>query len=192
MKLNLHNSEFLTSAVEARGYPRHSLEEIALVGRSNVGKSSLLNTLVNRKKFARTSNRPGRTQMINFYRVDTICFVDLPGYGFARVPEKVRQKWGPMIESYLTERPNLAGILHLVDLRHKPTKDDLLMAAWIKNRGLPSILIATKTDKISRGQRNKQQKIIKASLGRTPLLFSAHNRQGRDEILTLVADIVQK
>lgn len=109
MILNVHNAEFLTSAVNARGYPVHDLKEIALVGRSNVGKSSLINALVNRRKFARTSNQPGRTQSINFYRVDQLCLVDLPGYGFAKVPAAVRSAWRPMIEGYLTGRPNLVG-----------------------------------------------------------------------------------
>lgn len=151
MSLNLHNAEFLTSAVDPKGYPVHDRKEIALVGRSNVGKSSLINTLVNRKKFARTSNQPGRTQTLNFYRVDTICLVDLPGYGFAKVPESVRKKWRPMIETYLMGRPNLVGVLHLVDVRHTPTADDQTMSQWLQTMDMPYVLIATKLDKISRG-----------------------------------------
>lgn len=186
MALNLHNAEFLTSAVNAQGYPAHGLKEIALVGRSNVGKSSLINTLVGRKKFARTSNQPGRTQTLNFYRVDTLCLVDLPGYGFAKVPEGVRKKWGPMIEDYLTGRPNLVGVLHLVDVRHKPTPDDQTMNLWLRDMDMPYVLIATKLDKISRGKYGQHSKAIRESLGVEPLLFSAETKQGRDQILALV------
>ena len=191
MTLNLHNSEFLTSAVNIQGYPEHDLKEIALVGRSNVGKSSLINTLVNRKKFARTSNQPGRTQTINFYRVDYLCLVDLPGYGFAKVPEQVRHQWRPMIENYLTGRPNLVGVLHLVDIRHKPTADDVLMADWLKEMGMAHVLVATKVDKISRGQHQRQAKVIRDTLQAEPLLFSAETRQGRDEILALIRYLTQ-
>ena len=182
MTLNLQDSEFLTSAVDHRGYPEHGLKEIALVGRSNVGKSSLINTLVGRKKFARTSNQPGRTQTINFYRVDTLCLVDLPGYGFAKVPESVRRKWGPMIEGYLRERPNLLGVLHLVDVRHAPTADDVTMNSWLREMDMPYLLIATKLDKISRGKQDQHAKVIRERLGSKPLLFSAETKQGRDEI----------
>ncbi|NMA60860.1 MAG: YihA family ribosome biogenesis GTP-binding protein [Firmicutes bacterium] len=191
MELNLHKSKFLTSAVNAQGYPDHDLKEIALVGRSNVGKSSLINTLVNRKKFARTSNQPGRTQTINFYQVDYLCLVDLPGYGFAKVPVEVRHQWGSMIEQYLLERPNLVGVLHLVDLRHKPTADDVLMANWLKEMDMPHILVATKADKISRGQYQRHAKVIRDSLQAEPLLFSAETKEGRDEIWALVRHLSQ-
>lgn len=191
MGLNLHNSEFLTSAVNSKGYPEHTLKEIALVGRSNVGKSSLINSLVNRKKFARTSNQPGRTQTINFYRVDTICLVDLPGYGFAKVPEHIRHQWGPMIESYLTDRPNLVGVLHLVDVRHKPTADDKMMSDWLANMDMPHIVVATKVDKISRGKYQQHAKQIRDSLKIDPVLFSAKTRQGRDEILALIRQFIR-
>lgn len=190
MSLNLHNAEFLTSAVDPKGYPVHDRKEIALVGRSNVGKSSLINTLVNRKKFARTSNQPGRTQTLNFYRVDTICLVDLPGYGFAKVPESVRKKWRPMIETYLMGRPNLVGVLHLVDVRHTPTADDQTMSQWLQTIDMPYVLIATKLDKISRGQYGRQTKIIRDSLGTAPLLFSAQTGQGRGEILQSILQFV--
>lgn len=186
MSLNLHNAEFMTSAVNQGGYPEHDLKEIALVGRSNVGKSSLINTLVNRKKFARTSNQPGRTQTINFYRVDTVCLVDLPGYGFAKVPEGVRNQWRPMIENYLMGRSNLVGVLHLIDVRHKPTADDQLMNSWLREMDMPHVLVATKLDKISRGQYGRHVKIIRDTLRAEPLLFSAETKQGRDEILGLI------
>ena len=179
MILNVHNAEFLTSAVNARGYPVHDLREIALVGRSNVGKSSLINALVNRRTFARTSGQPGRTQTINFYRVDRLCLVDLPGYGFAKVPAAVRSAWRPMIEGYLTGRPNLVGVLHLVDARHEPTKDDQVMSIWLREMDMPSVLIATKADKISRSRYQKHVKMIREALQREPVLFRPRpNRAG--------------
>lgn len=191
MKLNVQDSEFLTSAVHERQYPTHQLKEIALVGRSNVGKSSLINTLVNRRKFARTSNQPGRTQTINFYRVDHMSFVDLPGYGFAKVPDRVRQQWRPMIENYLMNRPNLVGVLHLVDVRHKPTSDDELMADWLRQMEIPFVVVATKVDKISRGKYDRHLKVIRDTLHHEPVLFSAQTGQGRDKILELIRQFLE-
>lgn len=191
MKLNVQDSEFLTSAVHERQYPTHQLKEIALVGRSNVGKSSLINTLVNRRKFARTSNQPGRTQTINFYRVDHMSFVDLPGYGFAKVPDRVRQQWRPMIENYLMNRPNLVGVLHLVDVRHKPTSDDELMVDWLRQMEIPFVVVATKADKISRGKYDRHLKVIRDTLHHEPVLFSAQTGQGRDKILELIRQFLE-
>ncbi len=190
MKLNLHNSEFMLSAVHESHYPAHELPEVALVGRSNVGKSSLINTLVRRRKFARTSSRPGMTQTLNFYRVDRLVLVDLPGYGFAQVPRKIRENWGPMIESYLTKRPNLKGIIQLVDIRHKPTEDDCLMCDWLKALDKPFLVVATKADKVSRGQWARHLKVIRETLGVEALPFSAETGHGAEAIWQEIANFV--
>lgn len=192
MDLNVHNSEFLTSAVKPDGYPAHDLQEVALVGRSNVGKSSLINTLVNRRKFARVSNQPGRTQTINFYRVDKLCLVDLPGYGFAKVPASMLLQWQSMIDGYLTGRTNLAGIIHLVDIRHRPTEDDRQMNEWLRTMDMPYILVATKTDKISKGRHQQHAKQIREILAMEPVLFSAKTGQGRRQVLKIVSDLCKR
>lgn len=189
MKLNVHDAEFLTSAVNPQGYPAHDLPEVALVGRSNVGKSSLINTLVNRRKFARVSNQPGRTQTLNFYRVQNICLVDLPGYGYARVSAGTLRQWQAMIEGYLTERPNLVGIIQVVDVRHPPTADDRQMNEWLRAMDMPYVLVATKADKISRGRHLQHAKVIRETLGVDPILFSAQTKQGRDQVLRLVWEL---
>jgi GTP-binding protein len=189
MKINVHDAEFLTSAVNPQGYPAHDLPEVALVGRSNVGKSSLINTLVNRRKFARVSNQPGRTQTLNFYRVQNICLVDLPGYGYARVSAGTLRQWQAMIEGYLTERPNLVGIIQVVDVRHPPTADDRQMNEWLRAMDMPYVLVATKADKISRGRHLQHAKVIRETLGVDPILFSAQTKQGRDQVLRLVWEL---
>lgn len=190
MSFNIHDSEFLLSAVNENHYPKHAFPEIALVGRSNVGKSSLINTLVNRKKFARVSGQPGRTQTINFYRVDQVGIVDLPGYGYAKVSETLRQQWKPMIEKYLTNRPNLSGVLQVIDIRHNPTEDDQLMAEWIRTMGIPAFVIATKADKISKGRHKPSLNKITDTLQLPGIVFSAQTRLGRDALISIVQRLV--
>jgi GTP-binding protein len=178
---------FIKSAVTPDQYPQHALPEIAFIGRSNVGKSSLLNTLVNKKNLARISNTPGRTQLINFFNIDEkFCFVDLPGYGYAKVPEHIKQQWKPMIESYLLRSQNLKRVVLILDARHKPTRQDLMMREWLQTYQRPMILVATKIDKIAKSKRQKQIRLIKETLhtrsSEQIFPFSAFTHEGFKEI----------
>ena len=165
MKFNIHNVSLTISAASSKQYPDTDWPEIALAGRSNVGKSSFINTLLNRKNFARTSGRPGKTQLLNFFNIDdTLHFVDVPGYGYARVSKKEREKWGGLIEEYLTTRPNLRAVVSLVDMRHEPSTEDIQMYEFLKYYEIPVILVATKADKIKRGKWNKHESVIKKAL----------------------------
>ncbi len=171
--------------------PENTLPEFAFAGRSNVGKSSLINVLMNRKSYARTSAQPGKTQTINFYNIDgKLYFVDLPGYGYAKVSMQAREKWGKMIERYLKKSRQLKKIFLLVDIRHKPSANDVQMYEWIVYQGFQPVVVATKLDKINRSQTAKQQKQIRETLGMaagTVLIpFSAETRQGRDELWELM------
>ena len=146
--------------------PANTQPEFAFAGKSNVGKSSLINALMNRRSYARTSSQPGKTQTINFYHInDAFYYVDLPGYGYARASVEVKAKWGKMIEEYLIERPNLIKVVQLVDIRHKPTKQDVQMYDFLKYYGLDGIVVATKADKISNNERGKSIKLIRQTLG---------------------------
>lgn len=174
------------------GYP-----EIAFSGRSNVGKSSLINTLVRRtrKKIARVSRTPGKTQTINFYRVnDAFHLVDLPGFGYAKVPDEVRTKWGPLVEGYLLSSPELRGVVHLVDARHRPTQDDREMLEFLAREGLPTLVVMTKVDKLSWSERGDQANVIRKDLeidDEQLLPFSAKTGEGRDELLTAVEHLLE-
>lgn len=153
------------SAVNKSQYPAEGIPEIALAGRSNVGKSSIINTLLNRRNFARTSQTPGKTRTINFYLINNeFYFVDLPGYGYAKIAKSEKEKWGGIMERYLESRQELCSIFLLVDIRHEPTADDKLMYEWIKHFGYNCVVIATKADKISRGQYQKHISIIRKEL----------------------------
>jgi GTP-binding protein len=183
----IKTAEFETSAVRPRQYPAVDLPEVAFAGRSNVGKSSLINCITQRKKLVKTSRTPGLTQMINFFKINgAFYFVDLPGYGFARVPEHVRAQWKPMVEAYLLGRKTLRGIVHIMDARHLPTPDDLQLWAWLKNSRIPAIPVLTKADKIAQGKRSAQVKAATQSLGvarEEIILFSSVTGLGRQELL---------
>lgn len=163
--MKIRSAEITMSAVNRSQYPDEGIPEIALVGRSNVGKSSTVNTLLNRRNFARTSQTPGKTRTINFYLINKeFFFVDLPGYGYAKIAKSEKEKWGVIMERYLQEREELCAIFLLVDIRHEPTNDDVMMYEWIKHFGYNCVVIATKADKISRGQYQKHMNIIRKKL----------------------------
>lgn len=192
MEINTHNADILLSAANKSHYPQDEIPEVALAGRSNVGKSSFINTLLNRKNLARTSGKPGKTQLLNFFNVDDkLRLVDVPGYGYARVSKKEREKWGRMIEEYLTSRENLKAVVSLVDFRHEPSADDVQMYEFLKYYEIPVILVATKADKIPRGKWNKHESMIKKKLdfdtSDSFIIFSSVTREGLekswDEIL---------
>lgn len=177
--------------------PDNVLPEIAFAGKSNVGKSSLINGLVNRKALARTSSSPGKTQTINFYNVNKeLYFVDLPGYGYASVSKEVKAKWGKMIENYLHKSPMLKAVFLLIDIRHEPSANDVNMYEWILANGFEPIIIATKLDKIKKSQIQKNLKIIRMGLnvveGTKIFPFSAQTKQGKDEILNFIENIISE
>lgn len=170
--------------------PENQMPEIAFAGKSNVGKSSLINTLMNRKSYARISGKPGKTQTINFYNINRALYlVDLPGYGYAKVSEQEKQKWGQMVERYLHGSKQLCAVFLLIDIRHEPSANDKMMYDWIVDQGYPPIIIATKLDKIKRSQQDKQVKAIRQGLslpsGTAVIPFSSVTKQGRDEIWEL-------
>lgn len=174
--------------------PDNILPEIAFVGKSNVGKSSLINGLLNRKSFARTSSQPGKTQTINFYNINNFMYcVDLPGYGFAKVSKEIQEKWGRMIENYLQKSKVLKAVFLLIDIRHEPSENDVNMYRWILSNGYKPIIIATKLDKINRSQVQKHIKLIRTKLetdNNTVIIpFSAETKQGRDEIWELIDEM---
>jgi len=182
----IKSAEFVTSAVKRPQYPPEALPEIAFAGRSNVGKSSLINTLVNRKHLVKTSSTPGRTQLINFFDINqNLTFVDLPGYGYARVPAAVRKKWGPMIETYLSTRQTLKGVVIIMDIRRLPREEEQNLIHWLAHYSIPSILVLTKTDKLSKTKLIKQQAAIIKALAvakEDVILFSAKTRRGKDAV----------
>ncbi|OFS33601.1 YihA family ribosome biogenesis GTP-binding protein [Staphylococcus sp. HMSC055B03] len=165
MNINFNNINLIISAVKRAQYPDTGLTEVALSGRSNVGKSTFINSMIGRKNMARTSQQPGKTQTLNFYNIDEqLIFVDVPGYGYAKVSKVQREKFGKMIEEYITQRENLKLVIQLVDLRHQPTEDDVLMYNYLKHFDIPTLVICTKEDKIAKGKVQKHIKRIKDKL----------------------------
>ncbi|MFD1863932.1 ribosome biogenesis GTP-binding protein YihA/YsxC [Planococcus sp. FY231025] len=181
----VHNVELVISAVRPDQYPEDGLPEFALAGRSNVGKSSFINKMIGRKSMARISSKPGKTQTLNFYKIEEkLFYVDVPGYGYAKVSKSEREAWGKMIERYITDREQLKAVIQIVDLRHPPSRDDINMYDFMKHYGIPCIIIATKADKIPKGKWDKHKKIVRETLdmekGDPLIVFSSETGLGKD------------
>ena len=184
--MKVHNVEMVISAVRPDQYPEDGLPEFALAGRSNVGKSSFINRMIGRKALARISSKPGKTQTLNFYKIEEqLFFVDVPGYGYAKVSKTEREAWGKMIERYITGRNELKAVVQIVDLRHPPTADDRMMYDFLKHYNIPCIVIATKADKIPKGKWDKHKKIVKETLDMAKtdpiIVFSSEKGIGFEE-----------
>ena len=185
--MKISSAEFRLSAVSAKQYPRQPLPEVAFAGRSNVGKSSLINTLLLRRGLAKTSSTPGKTQAINFFEINhRFMLVDLPGYGYAKVPRQVQASWKSMIETYLRERERLRAVVQLVDIRHPPTEQDQQLRQWLLHAGVEVVTVATKADKLKRSQRPVHIRDVRLGLQMPSeeqlLLFSSQNREGRHQL----------
>lgn len=190
----IKNAELETVCGITSVLPENTMPEVAFAGKSNVGKSSLINGLLNRKSLARTSQEPGKTQTINFYNINKeMYFVDLPGYGFAKVSKETQEKWGGMVENYLQTSKQLKAVMLLIDIRHEPSTNDKNMYQWILYNGYKPVIIATKLDKINRSQKDKHIKMIRNGLDVLPdtiiIPFSATTKQGRDEILDFISSV---
>lgn len=195
--MKVTEAEIIMSAVSKKQYPNDRLPEIALAGRSNVGKSSFINKMINRKSLARTSSKPGKTQTLNFYRInDTFYFVDVPGYGYAKVSKTEREKWGRMMEEYFEIRDTLKAVLLVTDIRHEPTKDDVQMYTFLKHFDLPVVIIATKLDKIAKGKcpihLKRTVKTLQAESSDTVIPFSAATGEGKEEAWRLLESYLSR
>ncbi|MCD9076013.1 ribosome biogenesis GTP-binding protein YihA/YsxC [Staphylococcus haemolyticus] len=193
MNINPNNIDLIITAVQEAQYPDTGLSEVALSGRSNVGKSSFINSMIGRKNMARTSQQPGKTQTLNFFNIDDqLIFVDVPGYGYAKVSKSQREKFGKMIEEYLTKRESLKLVIQLVDLRHNPTEDDVLMYNYLKHFDIPTLVICTKEDKIAKGKIQKHIKNIKEKLDLDPddtiISYSSIQNTKQQQIWDLIAN----
>lgn len=192
--MRIKRAEFITSLTGGQHIPDGELPQIAVVGKSNVGKSSLINCLCNQNKLARVSGEPGKTRLINLYRInDAFYLVDLPGYGYARVSRGMQEDWGRMMDSYFAGTQSLLHILHLVDMRHEPGANDVQMQAWIQHNGVPCTVVATKCDKLSRAQQQKAALVLCRTLGVQPWdvqPFSSVTRVGREELLARVGQVL--
>ena len=182
--MKIISAEFVTSAASPTQYPRQRLPEVAFAGRSNVGKSSLINTLVHRKNLVKTSGTPGKTRTLNFFVVNgRFGFVDFPGYGYARVPREIQASWRPMVEAYMKHQDMLRAVVHIIDFRHTPSELDWQLRAWLLNKQVTVLTVATKTDKVKRNQRAAHEREIRRGLALPDdeplLLFSSHNHEGR-------------
>ena len=191
----IKSAEFVISATRPGNYPPEGLPEIAFAGRSNVGKSTLINKLVNRKHLVKTSSTPGRTQLLNFFNInDAFVFVDLPGYGYAKVPERVKKDWGKMIETYLATRSTLKGVVLILDIRRNPGEEEQNFIAWLHQQAIPAVLILTKADKLSKTKQKKQVHAIEKALSVNPeelICFSAKTRQGLDSVWQAIEHCIE-
>ncbi|HEC2156808.1 ribosome biogenesis GTP-binding protein YihA/YsxC [Staphylococcus delphini] len=197
MNINPNEVDILISAVKPEQYPELDLPEVALSGRSNVGKSTFINSMIGRKNMARTSQQPGKTQTLNFFNIDNqLIFVDVPGYGYAKVSKKQREAFGKMIETYITTREALKLVIQLVDLRHPPTEDDVLMYDFLKYYDIPTLIIATKEDKIPKGKVQKHIKIIKEKLELEPgdqiISYSSIEKKKQDQIWAAISAFIEE
>ncbi|GKU81468.1 ribosome biogenesis GTP-binding protein YihA/YsxC [Niallia sp. NCCP-28] len=195
--MKVTSAEIVISAVKPNQYPESDIPEFALAGRSNVGKSSFINKMLGRKALARISSKPGKTQTLNFYLINEILhFVDVPGYGYAKVSKKEREAWGKMLETYFTTRDQLKAVILITDLRHPPTKDDVLMYDFLKHYDIPCVIIATKADKISKSQWQKHLKVTKETFDLSDkdylLLFSSETGEGKDKVWSLLQHLAKK
>ncbi|MCP3941248.1 MAG: YihA family ribosome biogenesis GTP-binding protein [Desulfobacteraceae bacterium] len=192
--MKIKDVEFIKSAVKPDQYPEYDFPEIGFAGRSNVGKSSLINTLIQRKGMVKTSSKPGCTQLINFFLVNgDLSFVDLPGYGYAKVSKKIRSQWRPMVELYLSKRKNLFGLILLIDIRRDPGKEEFDLVKWLESHGMPYLIILTKADKLSRTKQAKRLTAICSQLNREEegvILFSTKTRQGREMVLAEINNLI--
>ena len=184
--MKVHNVEMIMSAVRPEQYPAEGYPEFALAGRSNVGKSSFINKMIGRKSLARTSSKPGKTQTLNFYKIEEqLFFVDVPGYGYAKVSKSSRETWGKFIQQYMTEREPLRAVIQIVDLRHAPSADDCAMYDFLVENNMPAIIIATKADKIPKGKWEKHKKVVRETLAMRPydalIVFSSEKGIGMEE-----------
>ena len=194
--MNLHNVEFLISAAAPKDFPSNRLPEIAFAGKSNVGKSSVINRILNRKNFARVGDKPGKTIHVNYFTIDKTCyFVDLPGYGFAKVSQKEKERWGKLMEDYFAAGRIDLGCL-IVDYRHAPTNNDITMAQWFLDSGCPFVVIANKMDKLKKSELEPNLKTIREDLGlpdECPIIpFSAEKGNGKEELVRMIMDVVKK
>jgi GTP-binding protein len=194
--MKITSAKFIQSAVDPSQYPDGLMPEVAFAGRSNVGKSSLINTLINRKRLVRTSAVPGKTRLINFFRInDKLFFVDLPGYGFAKVPVSVRKSWGPMVETYLKERQNLRLVIVILDIRRDPSKDDISLINWLCYYHVNFICVLTKTDKLSKNKVNLRHRRIKESLegigDDEAIIFSSRTGNGKETVWEKIMEVMK-
>lgn len=192
--MKIKSVAFVKSAVKPSHYPEYDFPEVAFAGRSNVGKSSLINTLIQRKDMVKTSSKPGCTQLINFFLVnETLSLVDLPGYGYAKVSKKIRSQWQPMVERYLSLRANLLGLILLIDIRRNPEKEEFDLVDWLESHALPYLVVLTKSDKLSKTKQDKRLFSICTQLNRERngvILFSSKSRQGRETVLDEITNLI--